>query len=499
MPTNIWDIYFGNSRKFTVGTDTAFALGISRSFKSSLSNDVKLSIGTEIKGGLTAGMKLGREIEFNFGKGVSDKYEISWQGPHDKEGKFGKSNFYNETQFRATAGELGPATPLNVARNILTTKLKVTVGAGMCFQLAATILACTAAFYGTREKVGDRHGFDKDIQYDDKSVYAGSMYEAMIDGFSLIAAVLSWLLAAHLDKQKRDKPIRDKFFLNMDKDVGILFGAHNPVSILGMNAENGPGAWHDLSTDQISFGLHANMQFNPAQTLPAGPDATLWSQQSMKSNGMMISKDSLTILAGHPGAKKIKNLAKDFMVDIGNDLDASYIRRIHINAARSLFARPGSQALGLVLKDNDVTLGVTSAIDLNMTNSAVKLRKGNNFLQFENDVAVLSATSVNINGNVNINGANFSVTPASVKIGDMVCLLVPDAQALGQQAQAFADILAQTAKVQADIASEQAAQKLGEVAERLTRSLDEAKRESAELKGKLEEMERMINQAVYIA
>ena len=50
-----------------------------------------------------------------------------------------------------------------------------------------------------------------------------------------------------------------------------------------------------------------------------------------------------------------------------------------------------------------------------------------------------------------------------------------------------------------DIASEQAAQKLGEVAERLTRSLDEAKRESAELKGKLEEMERMINQAVYIA
>jgi polyhydroxyalkanoate synthesis regulator phasin len=152
-----------------------------------------------------------------------------------------------------------------------------------------------------------------------------------------------------------------------------------------------------------------------------------------------------------------------------------------------------------VLKDNDVTLGVTSAIDLNMTNSVVKLRKGNNFLQFENDVAELSATSVNINGNVNINGANFSVTPASVKIGDMVCLLVPDAQALGQQAQAFADILAQTAKVQADIASEQAAQKLGEVAERLTRSLDEAKRESAELKGKLEEMERMINQAVYIA
>ena len=47
MP-NIWDIYYGNAKKFTIGTETAFALGISRSFKASLNNDVKLSIGTHL-------------------------------------------------------------------------------------------------------------------------------------------------------------------------------------------------------------------------------------------------------------------------------------------------------------------------------------------------------------------------------------------------------------------------------------------------------------------
>ena len=492
MP-NIWEIYTGNAKKFTIGTETAFALGISRSFKASLNNDVKLSIGTEIKGGLTAGMKLGNEIEFNFGKWQSHKYEISWQGPHDKEVKAGKSNFYNEDQFRATAGELGAATPLNVAKNILTTKLQFAVGTGMILQFAATILASTAAFYATREKVENRHGFDKDIQYDDKSVYAGSMYEAMIDGFAFIAAVSSWGLAKVLDGQKRKRPIRDKFFLNMDRNRGILLGAHNPAGGL---AEDGPGAWHELNADGISFGLNNDMMFSDAQTLLAGGAANpLWVTQSLRSNGMMINGNSLTILAGHPGAKRIKNKAKDFMVSIGNDNDDSDETRIHINAARSLFVRPGSAALGLELTDNAVKLGVTDAIDLAMTNNLVRLRKGDNFLQFENDEAVLSAQSVNIRGNVNINGSNFSVTPASVKIGDMVCLLQPDPQAAAEQAQSFAQILAQTAKVQAEIASERVATQLRSVQETLERSLLEAKKQSEELQGQLAEMERLMKQA----
>jgi hypothetical protein len=489
MP-NMWEIYSGNTKKFTIGTETAFALGISRSFKSSLSNDVKLSIGTEIKGGLTAGMKLGREIEFNFGKGLSDKYEISWQGPHDKEVKAGKSNFYNEDQFRATAGEVGAATLLNVARNILTTKLKVTVGAGMCFQLAATILACTAAFYGTREKVEDRHGFDKDIQYDDKSVYAGSMYEAMIDGFSLIAAVLSWGLAWHLDGQKRDKPIRDKFFLNMDKDVGILLGAQDA-------AEYGPGAWHELNADRISFGLNADMKFDAAQTLTGGRTPN-WPEKYKRSNVMNIHPNGLDIVAGHHGLGKIRNLAKDFKVFIGNDNDQSEITRIDITAAQSLFARPGANEIGLVLKDNDVTLGVTDAIDLNMKDNVVKLRKGDNFLQFADNEAVLSATSVKINGNVNINGNNFSVTAASVKIGDMECLCVPDASVIADRAKFLTEIIAQTATVKANEASALVTKELSLAEGRLTTALGQANDQIKELRAQLMEMERLMKQAVYL-
>jgi hypothetical protein len=213
---------------------------------------------------------------------------------------------------------------------------------------------------------------------------------------------------------------------------------------------------------------------------------------------MMIDGNSLTILAGHPGDKRIKNKAKDFMVSIGNDNDDSDETRIHINAARSLFARPGSAALGLELTDNAVKLGVTDAIDLAMTNNLVRLRKGDNFLQFENDEAVLSAQSVNIRGNVNINGSNFSVTPASVKIGDMVCLLQPDPQAAAEQAQSFAQILAQTAKVQAEIASERVATQLRSVQEMLERSLLEARKQSEELQGQLAEMKLLMKQAVDI-
>jgi hypothetical protein len=316
----------------------------------------------------------------------------------------------------------------------------------------------------------------------------------MIDGFAFIAAVLSWGLAKVLDGQKRDKPIRDKFFLNMDHNRGILLGAHNPAGGL---AEDGPGAWHELNAGGISFGLNNDMKFSDAQTLLAGGAANpLWVTQSMRSNGMMINGNSLTILAGHPGEKRIKNKAKEFMVSIGNDNDDSDETRIHINAARSLFARPGSAALGLELTDNAVKLGVTDAIDLAMTNNLVRLRKGDNFLQFENDEAVLSAQSVNIRGNVNINGSNFSVTPASVKIGDMVCLLQPDPQAAAEQAQSFAQILAQTAKVQAEIASERVATQLRSVQEMLERSLLEARKQSEELQGQLAEMKLLMKQAV---
>jgi hypothetical protein len=275
----------------------------------------------------------------------------------------------------------------------------------------------------------------------------------------------------------------------MDHNRGILLGAHNPARGL---AEDGPGAWHELNADGISFGLNNDMKFSDAQTLLAGGAANpLWVTQSLRSNGMMIDGNSLTILAGHPGDKRIKNKAKDFMVSIGNDNNDSDETRIHINAARSLFARPGSAALGLELTDNAVKLGVTDAIDLAMTNNLVRLRKGDNFLQFENDEAVLSAQSVNIRGNVNINGSNFSVTPASVKIGDMVCLLQPDPQAAAEQAQSFA----QTAKAQAEIASERVATQLRSVQEMLERSLLEAKKQSEELQSQLAEMKRKMEQA----
>jgi hypothetical protein len=160
-----------------------------------------------------------------------------------------------------------------------------------------------------------------------------------------------------------------------------------------------------------------------------------------------------------------------------------------------LFARPGSAALGLELTDNAVKLGVTDAIDLAMTNNLVRLRKGDNFLQFENDEAVLSAQSVNIRGNVNINGSNFSVTPASVSIGDMVCVLRPDPMVAGAQAQSVAAILAQTVKVQAEIANAQLTQKLRLVEEMLERSLLEAKKQSEELQSQLAEMKRKMEQA----
>ncbi len=489
MP-NSWEIYGSNAKKFTVAGDTTFALGTSRSFKASLANDVKLSIGTEIKGGITAGLTLGRGIEFNFGKLQSDKYEIAWESPFDKEVKAGKSNFYNETQFRATAGELAP-TLLNVAKNELTEKLKFAVGTGMILQFAATILACTTAFYATREKVGDRHGFDKDIQYDDKSVYAGSMYEAMIDGFSLIAACLSLGLGAYLDGQKRNKPDRDKFFLNMDKDVGILLGAQSL-------AEYGPGAWHELNTDRISFGLNADMKFSDANSLPGGRTKA-WPEKFKRSNVMHIDSKGLEIVAGRPGDGKIRNLAKDFKVFIGNDNDLLEITRIDITDAKSLFARPGANEIGLVLKNDNVTLGVTDEIDLNMTDKVVKLRKGNNFLQFAESEAVLSASSVKINGNVNINGTVFSVTPTSVKIGDMECFCAPDASVIADRAKFLTEIIAQTAKVKANEASALVTSQLNLAERKLTTALGQANDQIKELRAELEEMQRLMKQAVYLA
>ena len=80
----------------------------------------------------------------------------------------------------------------------------------------------------------------------------------------------------------------------------------------------------------------------------------------------------------------------------------------------------------------------------------------------------------------------------------MVCLLQPDPQAAAEQAQSFAQILAQTAKVQAEIASERVATQLRSVQETLERSLLEAKKQSEELQGQLAEMERLMKQAVYL-
>jgi hypothetical protein len=160
-----------------------------------------------------------------------------------------------------------------------------------------------------------------------------------------------------------------------------------------------------------------------------------------------------------------------------------------------VFARPGAQEIGLVLKNNDVTLGVTDAIDLKMTDNVVKLRKGNSYLHFDNDDALLHASSVKITGNVQINGNNFSVTPGSVKIGDMSCLCVPDPSVPAQVAQSLAEIIAQTATVKAGEASALVTSKLELAESKLNSALLQANDEIKELRAKLGEMKRTMEQA----
>jgi hypothetical protein len=236
------------------------------------------------------------------------------------------------------------------------------------------------------------------------------------------------------------------------------------------------------------------MKFNEAQTLPAGK-TTIWMDQYGKSNAIVINQNiGVQIVAAHAGASMIKNIAKVFQVYIGN-INTSKDKRIDINDKRSLFARPGKLEIGLDLKEDDVTLGVDDKNDLKLTDKVVKLRKGDNFLQFADNEAVLSAASVKINGNVNINGNNFSVTATSVKIGDLDCVCVPDPSVAAARARSLSEIIAETAELKAREASSHVAAELIMAEAKLEFALLRTKDQINELTRELAEMKRKMEQA----
>jgi hypothetical protein len=432
MAKSSYSYFSGPTYDFSASNKTSFTVGASHVFSANLINEAKLNFGTEIKGGFSSTIKLGPEIEFKHP--LTKKYEIDLEAEHVKDTKADASNFYNATQFRATAGELA-AEALNQVKADVTTNAKRVAYFALMLQLAATSLTITTAVKATQ----DADDKNPDVPFwggTGEKKYWGSWSTALIDGLSLFSLAVAFFAGSMIDENKRKTPERHKNFLNMDHNTGIMMGVQSS------NVNFGSGSWYRQNYDHVEIGCYDDMKFNAALTnkefnpvaVPNKPPA----------GGLLISYKGVLVQGGNGNVDNIVPNGQ-FNVQVA-DVDNP---RLHLDRDNSWLRRPDPLGanFGLEMQSACVKLSLDAETDLDLgTGGMVKLRKGaDTSLSLASDTATLAATTINLTGtDVNINGANFKV--GKVTLGDLECLVLDVSQSLTQRTVALADGTERTAK-----------------------------------------------------
>ena len=434
--------YFsGPAYDFSASNKTSFTVGASHVFSANLINEAKLNFGTEIKGGFSSSIKLGPEIEFKHP--LTKKYEIDLEAQHVKDTKADASNFYNATQFRATAGELA-ATALNQVDAVVTTKAKRVAYVALVLQLAATSLTISTAVKATLGKANT--GDDVPFWGGTGGKYWGSWSTALIDGLSLFSLATAFVAGYMIDGNKRKTPERHKNFLNMDHNTGIMMGVQSS------NVNFGSGSWYQQNHASVEIGCYDDMGFNAALTdREFNPVAV---PNKPPSGRLFISYQGVEVRGGNGNVDNIVPNGQ-FNVQVANVVNP----RLQLDRDNSWLRRPDPLGanFGLEMQSACVKLSLDAETDLDLgTGGMVKLRKGAaTSLSLASDTATLAATTINLTGtDVNINGANFKV--GKVTLGDLECLVLDVSQSLTQHTVALADGTARTAKNIAEDAARRA-------------------------------------------
>ena len=474
-----YQFYKGPTYEFNANSKTAFTVGASHVFSANLINEAKLNFGTEIKGGISSSLKLGFEIEFK--TDFSEKYEIDLAKKVSKDANVKSSNFYNETQFRATAGELA-AEPLNVVNEGLTANAKKVAFVALLFQMAATSLTISTAI---------KANLDADVSHPDVPFWGGtggnywsSWSTALVDGLSLVSLATAFVAGFIMSGNKRQTPQRHKNFLNIDHNTGIMMGVQS--SEIGF----GNGSWYQQNDKSVEIGCYDAMKFNDALTMR---QFRLPAPRNKVPGRLSISQDRVTLEGGQQG---IENSVPNGR--FGVTVAGVQTPRVQLDANNSFVRRPDPNGAnyGLEMQSSRVKLSLDAETDLDLgTGGMVKLRKGSDTsLSLTSDAATLAATTINLTGtDVNINGANFKV--GKVTLGDLECLVLDVSQSLTQRTVAMADGTARTAKNIAEDAARRAeavAVQVADVAQQVKAELEQMKGEfKSETEDLLSQIQRL--------
>jgi hypothetical protein len=447
MAKSSYKYFNGPTYDLSASNKTSFTLGASHVFSANLINEAKLNFGTEIKGGFASSIKFGYEIEFKHP--LTTKYEIDLEAEHVKDTKANASNFYNATQFRATAGELA-AKPFNQVNAVLTSRAKKVAYFALVLQLAATSLTMTTAVIATQD--ADDKNPDVPFWGGTGGKYWGSWSTALIDGLSLVSLAAAFVAGRMIDGNKRKKPERHKNFLNMDHNTGIMMGVQSSNKGTFDN-----GSWYRQDSTSIDIGFNAEMEFNDSLTMvDISPAMTnLSARVFLDSHGVLLNG----------GTGSIKNLVpkgEKFQILLGDVLTP----RIELDEANSNLLLPSAVGAnyGLTMQSNNVKLSLDADTDLDLgTNSMAKLRKGNSSFALTSNDATLSATTINLAATaVHINGVDFKT--GLVTMGDLQAVIT-DVSALGIRTEEIADSTARTVASVADDAAKTAAGLADQVAD----------------------------------
>jgi type VI secretion system VgrG family protein len=467
-----YKFYKGPTYDFNANSKTAFTVGASHVFSANLINEAKLNFGTEIKGGISSSLKLGFEIEFK--TDLSDKYEIDLAKKVSKDVNANSSNFYNATQFRATAGELA-AEPLNVVNEGLTAKAKDAAYVALFFQMAATSLTVSTAI---------KANLDADVSNPDVPFWGGtggnywsSWSTALVDGLSLVSLATAFVVGFIMSGNKRQTPQRHKNFLNIDHNTGIMMGVQSDnLGIIGSE-----GSWYLQNKGLVDIGCSDDVKFNGSLT-------TIALHPNKVPGRLSIEKDGVKLVGGQKG---IENLVYRgaFTVKVAG----VKIPRVQLDANNSFLRHPDGTNYGLEMQAGRVKLSLDAATDLDLSAGMVKLRKGRSTsLALKADSATLGAQNINLAAKcVNIVGATFQLGQA--KIGELTCLIGDVSTTLTAQAKEAADSTKATMESMTNDAKQKAEALTGELASEVLKVKMDLEQETAELKSQVADLKDQVN------
>jgi len=388
MPTYIlktkpsYEIDYSDKSSFIKGTKHEFTL--------SLFNETKLALGTEITGGFKTSFNIGAEVEYKHP--LTKKYEIDVYGDHVSVATGYSSNSYNETQFRATAGNRTPKTPIDALEQKLVDGAKIVGYLALALQIAAAIV--TLSFALTEEKV-DEEAKEKPV--------AANFWEQtstkLVEGFSITSLALAFIVSFFLDFQTRKALQRFKSFLNMHKTTGIMMGVKQD------DKEHAKGSWYQQNDDQVEIGFSSDVEFDGAlaTVTPVGDHAK-----------MLIDANGVQLNGGKEGIKNTVPSGKDFLVNVVGDT------RLRVNNGTTELLRPSSTSHGLTMSDTKVRLSLSDKADLVVEDNEVNLKvNADTSLSLATDTAKLIAKKIELTATekVVINSAEFM--PGAIVLGDL--------------------------------------------------------------------------------